>query len=377
MDKKVCIIVSSLMTAKAFLLDYISALIKKNHVTIIANTDEVEFFNNIGLHVQILPVRIERPIMPLLDLRALFHLMYLFRKHRFDFIHSITPKAGLLAMTAGFIVRTPVRIHTFTGQIWATRRGLERWVLKQADRLIASLATNILVDSISQKTFLVHEGVVSESKANVLANGSICGVDTERFRFDENARSDIRAREGIHKNDIVLLYIGRLNKDKGLLDLARAYSVLCKEHENVHLMIVGPDEENIQFMVKDICNSCSCNLHFSGYTSMPECYMSAADIICLPSYREGFGNVIIEGACVGIPAIGSRIYGITDAIDEGVTGLLYEVGDVEDLSRKMKVLLASPELIKKMGEAARNRAIRYFSKETLTSAMIEYCEDLV
>jgi glycosyltransferase involved in cell wall biosynthesis len=278
---------------------------------------------------------------------------------------------------AGFLVRVPIRIHTFTGQVWATRKGLSRRILKQADRLIASLATNILVDSFSQKAFLIRESVVSESKANVLANGSICGVDTERFCFDEDARLEIRSREGIRENDIVFLYVGRLNKDKGLLDLARAYSIVRREYDNVHLIIVGPDEENIPFRMKEICGSCSDNLHFIGYANVPEHYMSAADVICLPSYREGFGNVIIEGACVGIPAIGSRIYGITDAIDEGVTGLMYEVGDAEALSRKMKILLDSPALMKKMGEVARNRAIRYFSRETLTSAMIEYCETSV
>jgi glycosyltransferase involved in cell wall biosynthesis len=277
---------------------------------------------------------------------------------------------------AGFLVRVPIRIHTFTGQVWATRKGLSRRILKQADRLIASLATNILVDSFSQKAFLVCEGVIPESKANVLANGSICGVDTERFRFDKGARSDIRASEGIRESDIVFLYVGRLNKDKGLLDLAHAYSMLCKEYENMHLIIVGPDEENISFRMKEICDSCSNNLHFIGYASLPERYMSAADVICLPSYREGFGNVIIEGACVGIPAIGSKIYGITDAIDESITGLLHEVGDAEDLSRKMKILLDSPAMIKKMGEMARKRATRYFSKEKLTSAMIEYSKTL-
>ena len=377
MDKSVCIVVSSMMTVKAFLLDHIAALNNRCSISVVANTDERGFFKDIGLHARIIPIRIERKIIPWLDIKAFFYLLLLFRRQTFDMVYSVTPKAGLLAMTAGFAARIPVRVHTFTGQVWATRKGLSRWVLKQADRLIALSATNILVDSHSQREFLIQERIFSRDKSSVLANGSICGVDKNRFRFDKDARRTIREKEGIREEEIVFLYIGRLNKDKGLLDLADAFAALCRGYPLARLMIIGPDEGNMQQRIGGICAECSDRLHFAGYTDVPQHYMSAADILCLPSYREGFGNVVIEAASVGIPSIGTRIYGVTDAIEEGITGFLHKAGDVADLCTKMATLANDRALIRRLGKAAHTRAVEYYSKDLVTSAMVEYCDSLM
>ena len=374
MKKKICIVVSSLMTVKVFLLNHIAALSQKYNVSVVANTNDIDFFNGVRIKTTLIPIRIERKIALWHDLKALFQLFCLFRKRRFDIVHSITPKAGLLTMIAGALSNVPIRIHTFTGQLWATRVGIKRWLLKGVDYLLVSLTTDILVDSLSQQNFLIKEGVVTADKSRVLAKGSISGVDTARFHPDASTRKKIRKKENFLDSDIVFLYLGRLNKDKGLLDLTLVFSKLCGEYDYIHLMIVGPDEESIKPVMEHICASYADKIHFVDYTEVPEQYMAAADVFCLPSYREGFGSVIIEAACVGIPAIGSRIYGITDAIDEDVTGLLYEAGNAEKLAGKMKLFIDDPILRKKKGEAARIRAQRYFSKEKVTSAMLDYYE---
>src|SRR5690606_34564479 len=119
---------------------------------------------------------------PFVDLGCFARLTDLFRLEQFDLVLSLTPKGGLLAMLAGRISRTPVRVHIFTGQVWATRSGVLRAVLKAADRLIAACATRALVDSESQREFLIREGIIEASKVHVLANGSVSGVDLRRFR---------------------------------------------------------------------------------------------------------------------------------------------------------------------------------------------------
>jgi glycosyltransferase involved in cell wall biosynthesis len=376
MDKSVCIVVSTMMTVRAFLLDHIAALGRRYNIALVADTDDVEFFSRRGLHISIFPVPIKRKVMPWADLKAFFYLVRIFQKHRFDAIYSVTPKAGLLTMTAGFFARAPVRVHTFTGQVWATRKGLSRWVLKRADRLIALSATNILVDSFSQRDFLINENIVTKNKSTVLANGSICGVDKNRFQFDECARRAIRNKEGINEEDIVFLYVGRLNKEKGLFDLACAFSKLCIHNTNVHMMIIGPDEENMTIKMRDACDMYPRRLHFVGYTDAPEQYMSAADVFCLPSYREGFGMTIIEAAFAGIPSIGTKIYGVTDAIEENTTGYLHEPGDIEGLLEKMQKMIDEPEVRMEMGKNARERAMRLFSKEHVTNAFIDYFQSL-
>jgi glycosyltransferase involved in cell wall biosynthesis len=370
--KKICILVSSEMTIKAFLLDQIAALSNRYDVSVVLNTNDRYFFDTFGIRADVFPVRIERKISPWQDVKAFFYLFHLFKQKRFDVIHSVTPKAGLLAMLAGFWARVPVRIHTFTGQVWVTRSGIKRLVLKWMDKILAAFATNILIDSHSQRGFLIEQGVVSENKSCVLANGSISGVNTQRFHPNPIARAEIRSKFGISENDVIFLFLGRLNRDKGILDLAKAFSNLCNAHNNIYLLIVGPDEENLRPVTVDLCKPYSHKVHFIAFTNEPEKYMASADIFCLPSYREGFGSVIIEAASSAIPAIASRIYGITDAVEEDVTGLLYQVGNVDQLTNRMKKFIDDPALRGKMGENARIRAHLDFSKEKVTSATLEY-----
>ncbi len=374
--KQVCIVVSSVMTVNAFLLDQIQALSRIYRVYVVANVDNSSSLAWQGENVIIVPLAIERKIFPWRDFMALVFLFRLFRQHKFDIVHSVTPKAGLLAMTAASCAGIRARIHTFTGQVWATRSGLSRWLLKSMDRLIASLATSVLVDSASQRNFLIVEKVVKDRKSKVLAKGSISGVDTRRFCPNPCVRKEIRSQLGIPDHAVVFLFLGRLNRDKGVLDLAKAFSHLCDSREDAHCMVVGPDEAGMRGHMQQLCKAHD-KLHFVDYSSAPEHYMAAADVFCLPSYREGFGTVIIEAASVGIPAIASRIYGITDAVEDGVTGLLHDAGDVESIVRLMKQFAEDVALREKMGESARNRARRDFSKEMVTSAVVEYYKQLM
>ncbi len=375
--KQVCIVVSSAMTVNAFLLDQIQALSRVYRVYVVANLEDSASLAWQRENVTIVPLAIERKIFPWRDLAALVSLFRLFRQHRFDIVHSVTPKAGLLAMAAASCAGIRARIHTFTGQVWATRSGLNRWVFKSMDWLIASLATNVLVDSASQRNFLLAERVIKDCNSKVLAKGSISGVDTRRFCQNSAARKEIRSRLGIPDHAVVFLFLGRLNRDKGVLDLAEAFSHLCDGREDAHCMVVGPDEAGMRGRMQQLCKAHGDKLHFVDYSSAPEHYMAAADVFCLPSYREGFGTVIIEAASVGIPAIASRIYGITDAVEDGITGLLHDAGDVESIVRLMKQFAEDVVLREKMGESARNRARRDFPKEMVTSAVIEYYRQLM
>jgi len=370
--KKICLVVASEMTVKVFLQDQLSALSAKFAVSLLLNTTRPREVLREALRVKVVPVRIERQIAPWRDLLALVELWRIFRRHRFELIHSVTPKAGLLAMGAARLAGIPVRVHTFTGQVWVGRRGMMRLLLKTMDRIIAACATHVLVDSFSQRRFLVAEKVVPEGKSAVLAHGSISGVDRGRFRPDESARRDIRREYGIGEAERLLLYLGRLTRDKGLLDLARAFSEVAARDSGVHLLLVGPDEEGISDEIGGLCMAGRERLHFQGFTSTPERYMAAADIFCLPSYREGFGSVIVEAAACGVPAVASRIYGITDAVADGETGLLHEKGDVPGLRDSLLRLLDDPELRRVMGAKAAKRAAEKFDQAVVTAALLDF-----
>ena len=166
--KKICFVTAAEITVRVFLVNHLKALSTQYNITVVTNTNDTDFLKTFGLHLNVVPLKIERAISPIRDIRALFSLIILFRKYRFEAVHSVTPKAGLLSMLASFLVRVPVRIHTFTGQVWITQQGLMRWCLKSADKLIARCATHVLVDSGSQRDFLIRKNIVSKSKSRLL-----------------------------------------------------------------------------------------------------------------------------------------------------------------------------------------------------------------
>lgn len=372
--RKVCLVVSSEMTAKAFLLGHLRALCERYDLTLAANTDNPGFLDDYDLKLRVVPVAIRREIAPRDDLAALFALRRLFRQERFEVVHSVTPKAGLLSMLAARLAFVPRRVHIFTGQVWATRRGLSRRLLRFMDRRLAASATHLLADSASQRDFLIAERVAVPGKISVLAAGSISGVDTARFHPDVAARHAVRKELSIAGTDKVFLFLGRLNRDKGVGDLARAFA---STGEGSWLLFVGPDEEGMQAELSAQAGEAAGRLHFVAWSDAPERYMAAADVFCLPSYREGFGSVVIEAAACGIPAIGSRIYGLIDAIDEGQTGLLFTPGHVDALARCLHLMADNEVLRHWMGEQAIERARRDFSSARVTQAWLNYYDTLL
>lgn len=372
---RVALVVTSTLVVRWFLLEHIRTLAQSFAVTLIVNNDAPELAAL--LPCRIVSLRLERDIAPLADLRAFAGLWRHFRAERYQLVHTLTPKAGLLGMLAAWLAGVPSRLHTFTGQVWATRRGPMRSLLKMADRLIANLATSVLADSFSQRDFLVAQGIVDAGKARVLGRGSISGVDANRFRPDAAKRDQVRVEFGIPGAATVFLYLGRLKRDKGVLDLVRAFALSSSQDSQARLLLVGPDEEGLLPEIEQACAACRSRLHVAGFSTVPERYMAASDVLCLPSYREGFGVVIIEAAAAGVPAIGSRIYGITDAIVEGETGLLFEPGDVQQLALSMRTLAGDASLRRRMGQRARERALRDFPQAQLTAALLAHYQQLL
>lgn len=360
------------MSVVAFLFPHLQALSSHVSLRVLANTSETDLLSRRALDVPVEFVAIERAIRPWKDLLALWSLYQTFRLCRPDGVHTITPKAGLLGMGAAWLARVPVRVHSFTGQVWVTRRGPMRWMLKAADKCIAVMATDVLVDSPSQQDFLIKQGVVSAKRSAVLGAGSICGVNTLRFCPSAVARQALRAELGTANNAVVCLYLGRLNHDKGVLDLARAFAQVASTNPNAELWVVGPDEANWFEQMQALLGDAMRQVKRVGFTPEPERFMQAADLFCLPSYREGFGSSVIEAAACGVPALASRIYGLTDAVAEGKTGWMFEAGNVADLTDKLSSLMSNPAELAGKGQAARIYAETVFAEETITGAMVDF-----
>lgn len=375
--KKICLLTTSELVVRWFLLDQLAALSQRYDVTLLVNTDNPSFLQDTGIRVRVLPLDIARKISPSQDLRTLLDLVRRLQRERFDLVHTVAPKAGLLGIMAAAITRVPLRIHTFQGEVWATRTGLMRRLLRFLDWLVARLATHLLVVSESERQFLVAEGILPPSKSRVLAKGSICGVDTQRFSPPGDNKAALRARMNIAPAQTVFLYVGRLTKDKGILDLVVAFDQFWLTNPASLLMIVGPDEEQLGAHIRAMKLKADAAIRIPGPTTTPEDYIAAADVVCLPSYREGLGMVLIEAAAMGIPVMASRIYGISDAVVDGETGLLHTPASVEDIHQTMQRLSSDPALRQRLGNQALQRARRDFSQETVTAALLDFYTEIL
>lgn len=348
---------------------------------------QVEYLRDIGMNVVLISsdgpelseielgrglsheiVEILRSIRPWKDFVALIKLIRVFRKHKFDIVHSTTPKAGLLTAIAASLVKVPVRLHTWTGQQWVTLKGPMRWVSRLADKLIGILNTRCYADSISQRQFLVDERIITSQKIAAIGHGSLAGVDLNRFnpgKWSSSAKQEIKRKCSIHPDSRVLIFVGRITRDKGILELISAFRGFLDLGYNVDLLLVGPFDQDCggAGSIADI-EQCP-RIHYVGYTESPERYLAISDIFCLPSYREGFGTTVIEAAAMGIPTIGTHINGLIDAIVDGKTGILVPSHDDRTLLAALRRLLDNPDLAYRMGKTARQRCIRLFDSNII------------
>ena len=374
--QKIAVVVTVPVQVRFFLVNHIEMLSRKYEVSVILKcSDDRHLLDVLPDSVNIFDIPFIRKISVLSDVRALILLVRLFYRKKFDLVYSVSPKAGLLTMVASWLLRVPVRIHTFTGQVWVNKKGLMSWLLKLMDQVIASLSTISLVDSPSQRDFLISKNVISQQKSIVIGKGSISGVDVKRFYPRKEVRNWVREMEGIDSDSVVFLFVGRLTVDKGVIDLARSFSIASKCETNLSLWFVGPDEDDLKEDILTVIHESEQCVRFLPYTTAPEYYMAAADVLCLPSYREGFGSVIVEAAACEIPAIGTRIYGITDAIEDGATGVLVGKSDVHALAYAMCELIRDFSLRKRLGKMARKRVLEHFEQQLITEKLLSLIAD--
>lgn len=348
-------------------------------ITAIASSDG----NWLGLesvhNLKCIQLDIARAPAPVKDLISTYKLYKLFKSKRFDIVHSTTPKAGLLCALAGFLAKVPVRIHTFTGQTWATKSGSARWLLRMLDKVIVILNTQCYADSFSQRDFLINENIGNSEDIKTLGHGSLAGVDLLRFNstvITGEHKLNLKKSLNIARDDFVILFVGRLSKEKGIYELKEAFSKLSLDKKNVRLILLGPCEE---LAVEDILNDWvkSPDIDYVGQTDCPEEYMAIADLLCLPSYREGFGTVVIEAAAMKVPTLGTSITGLEDAVVDGETGILVPPKNSEKLYENLRLLVDEKQRCEKLGQTAYERCIHDFDSKQMSKLVLKEYKTLL
>ena len=239
--KKICIIASAPGGITSFWKTNIDEISKHFDVYVVANYQDEKVFNELSIKGQ-RSIDIQRRPSVNSVLKAVNSLRKYFREEKFDAFISMSLNASLISAIAGKLENIPFRARIFTGQLWAHKKGLSRTFYKSIDKLTVFLNNHFLVDGRAQQEYLVENGILSDGQSVVLANGSICGVDVEKFKPLQEKRFEERSKLGLSETDVVFTFMGRINRDKGTYELLEAFNNLAEKHENAKLLLIGNSE---------------------------------------------------------------------------------------------------------------------------------------
>lgn len=324
--------------------------------------DELDQLSQAGLYV--VPVEMERQISPLRDLKSLIAMVKMMKREKPHIVHSVTPKAGLLSMIAARIAGVPVRVHSFTGLVFPTSKGLKRLVLKTTDRITCLCATHILPEGKGVMSDLSRARITSKPM-RVLGNGNIRGIDPGKYTVTDEVRqraADLRRGFGIADSDFVCLYVGRIVRDKGINELVAAFQEILHRHPDTVLLIAGvyEDSDPVSATTRSIL-SAHPRIHISdGWQSDLLPWYAAADALVFPSYREGFPNVVLEAGVMELPSVVTDINGSREIISDNHNGYIVPTHDAHAIALAVNKLIEHPDKAREMGRHARHNVISKF-----------------
>ncbi|MDD3138307.1 MAG: glycosyltransferase family 4 protein [Lachnospiraceae bacterium] len=367
---KICYIVTIPSTIHAFFVPQLKFLAENGFdVTVVCSHDE-GLQDILGKKIRFYPIEIPRGISVGGMLKAIYDLYCFFKKEKFDLVQYSTPNAAFCASIAACLVNIRIRNYHLMGFRFLGAKGLGKIVLKHFEKLICVCSTCIECVSQSNLKLGISERLFSESKATVIWNGSTGGVDLKKFDYiqKDQWRKEVRQELKLLEKDVVFGYVGRITKDKGVNELLQVFFHL---QNSVKLLFVG-SSEGIDTLDQQLWNwakeSDAVIIH--DEVTDVERYFAAIDVLLLPSYREGFGNVIIEAGAMAVPSIVSDIPGPIDVVIDGQTGLICRCKNVESLEDNIIKIMDNSKF-KELGINAYEYVISHFDREILCEKIME------
>ena len=365
---KICGITTRAATSRV-MLDNFSFLIQNGYKAYIVCEHDARLQKELEERkIEYIPIKIKSGIVGPCEVLKNIYVMYqIFRRENFDIIQYASSNASLYACIAGYFARIQKRILPQWGLTYLGFSGIKRSIFKLLEKLTCALSTNIQPDSHTNMRYAISEKLYDKEKANVIWNGSACGLNLNRFDITkkEQWRYEIRKELKIEDNAKVYGFIGRVVRDKGINELLEAFNIFTYTNEAKYLVVLGPldglDEIHPDLVKKSQSND---KIIFTGpRKDINKCY-AALDFVVMPSYREGFSMVLLESAAMAIPVISSNINGSTDFVIENMTGLLFDVKSTNALVEALdKSYLLSSLDYKKLSSGAYEKAIVEFNQE--------------
>ena len=323
--------------------------------------------------VRTVAVPMERHISLMSDLRSLWRMWRVMRRERPDMVHSMTPKAGLMCMMAGWLAQVPRRVHTFTGLVWPTTTGFKRRVLMATDWLTCACATHVIPEGEGVKSDLLNHGI-TRKPIRVLGYGNVRGIDMTHYSLESIDVPDRPAGAGF-----TFVFVGRIVRDKGINELVAAFDRLHQEHGDIRLVLVGPREDDLDPVLPSTTERINRGEGIEAVGSQREVrpFYAAADALVFPSYREGFPNVVIEAGAMGLPSIVTDINGAREIIIDGQNGVIVPPQDEEALYRAMKDFVEKPELVKALATQARPLIASRFEQGYVRRCLYDFYHEIL
>lgn len=324
--------------------------------------------------IRTIAVPMERKISLFKDVVSLFQLIRLFHREKPWMVHSITPKAGLLAMMAAWICRVPVRIHLFTGLVFPTETGLKQKILMTTDRITCACATQVIPEGEGVKRDLEKFHITSKP-LRIIGNGNINGIDLSFYA----RTTEIEEKAQVYRKEetVTFCFVGRLVKDKGINELIAAFQELYATHPTTRLLLVGPFEEQLDPVLPETKQVIEQHpaIEWVGWQNDIRPFLAASDVFVFPSYREGFPNVVLQAGAMGLPCIVTDINGCNEIIKEGVNGTFIPSQNQQALLEAMKRFLDA-SLRKTMSEQARPQIANRYERKALWKELLAFYRSL-
>ena len=324
--------------------------------------------------IRVVPVSINRRIAPLKDIVSLFQLYRLFRKERPHLVHSITPKAGLLSMTAAYFARVPHRAHTFTGLVFPTSKGLFKQLLIFFDKLICFFATEIYPEGQGVQNDLQKYNI-TKKKLKIIGHGNVNGIDISHFDpslYSTQETDALKHKLNIQEEDFAFLFVGRMGVDKGIIELISAFMETQKAHKTVKLILVGTFETEHDPLPEKIMSEIENNkgIIFVGWQTDVRPYFAICNVFILPSYREGFPNVVLQAGAMGKYSIVTDINGSNEIITNNVNGSIIPSKNSEALENAMVECVENTNLYQEYNTRYRATIAEKYEQRIVWSALL-------
>ena len=371
---KVCQLCAVDFTLKNFLLPLVDGMHERGWevISVCSNGPEISSLKKLGYQIE--TININRSINPLNALRSLILLIYFLKQNKFDVLHVHTPIASLIGRLAAFFTNVPLVVYTAHGFYF--HEGMTDWKYKIFTTLerVAGIKTDLLFTQSSEDALTaISEQIMDKSKVYSIGNG----VCISKFNPDHiNCREEFRIDNSIPSDAYVICFVGRQVREKGLLEFLQASETLSEKYDNIWFLLIGErltsdHSSGIDEGLLKAKKLIGKRLISLGMREDIAQILSAIDLFCLPSWREGMPRTIIEAMMMAKPVVATNIRGCREEVDEGKTGLLVPVKDAKELSKALEKICQNPELGKTYGKAGRKKALKYFDERKIINRQLK------